>query len=61
VPLEELALRAPAELIGAAVEITEASPGASIGPTYASQRGFLRCQLRRLAAPAAVPWGREAA
>ena len=53
-PLEELAPRQAAELIGAAVEITEASPEAPVGPTYPSQRGFLRCQLRRLVSPAAV-------
>jgi len=51
-PLEELAPRAAAELIGAAVELTETSPRAPIGPTYPSQRGFLRCQLRRLATTA---------
>ena len=60
-PVEELAPRTAAELIGAAVEITEASPEAPVGPTYPSQRGFLRCQLRRLVSPSAVPRTRQAA
>jgi hypothetical protein len=61
-PREELAPRRAAEMIAAAVKLTEAVPEAPIGPTYPSQRGFLRCQLRRLVpAPAAVPRSRKAA
>jgi hypothetical protein len=60
-PLEELAPRRAAEVIDAAVELTEAVPEAPTGPTYPSQRGFLRCQLRRLVPRAAVPRNRRAA
>jgi hypothetical protein len=60
-PLEELPPQEAAGMIGAAVDITESSPEAPVGPTYPSQRGFLRCQLRRLVVPAAVPRNRKAA
>ncbi|MFL5870197.1 MAG: hypothetical protein ACJ75R_03895 [Solirubrobacterales bacterium] len=57
-PLETLDRRHAADLMAAAVEVTEASPDARVGETYGSQRAFLRCQLRRLTA---VPRDRRAA
>jgi len=59
--VDDIELRHAADLMGAALELSESSPGAPVGEGYPSRRGFLRCQLRRLTAPIAVPRNRRRA
>lgn len=46
---EELSVGDAATIIGAAMERTEGESDPPVGDTYISQRGFLRCQLNRIA------------
>ncbi len=48
--LEELDPAAAGGLVRQAVDRTESDPGAPVGPTYPSQRAFLRVVLRRIEA-----------